>query len=284
MRPSVAGEWLNTNAYRSYPFRENSGRTDINGITLPNGVVLDFFLSVPANTVTTVWLSKAIFGVSSIVLAFSAIYRGAELGIGSITVARAGHQFGSAYTIDGIADTAVVKGVLTLGSLDEVYGTFTFDSDATEFEPCLVRPVIPGVSSIWVNNSGTLTGPLSGDVVLEAGENVELTVEQQTIRIDFINQGSTQAQNGSRVLTVNGVPIESVQIVGSDCVEVVTAGNNIVISDTCSTPCCGCPELEELTRRLMDLDTSVVNMRTYASNIDAKIENFTKNLMEITKV
>jgi hypothetical protein len=275
-------EYLNANAYRRFPFRENSGMAADNNWVLPNNFMVDAFFSVPADTLDYIWLSSLAIGVSTVVIGFSAGLGTTENQLGSVIVPKTGHQFGSSYQLSGSGAYARVKAVITLGDLDALLGVYSFSSDQTSIEPCLVRHSIPGLGGLSITTDGQTTGPLTGDIELVAGQNVDLSVSGNTITVSFVGQQQFEENipEGTRVLTVNGIPVESVQIVGDDCVDVQTSGSVISISDLCSTPCCGCPELEEITRRLADLTTSLANLDTYSQALDTKIQGFTAQLMQ----
>jgi hypothetical protein len=75
-----------------------------------------------------------------------------------------------------------------------------------------------------------------------------------------------------------------VEIVGDGrCVEVTTSGNRIIIRDTCSEPCCGCPELELITQRLELQESVLRRVEEYALQLQDKIQNTIIAMLSSTK-
>jgi len=60
---------------------------------------------------------------------------------------------------------------------------------------------------------------------------------------------------------------------------VETSGNKIIISDNCSAPCCGCPELEFITDSLKVLDSTISNLESYSQQLAERISNFVTNFI-----
>jgi len=77
------------------------------------------------------------------------------------------------------------------------------------------------------------------------------------------------------VETMNGIALKDVQIVGDDdCIVVETTGNTIKISDKCSTPCCGCPELEFLNQTIEIINASMSSLENYSQLLNERITLF----------
>jgi hypothetical protein len=141
---------------------------------------------------------------------------------------------------------------------------------------------------LQLSNTGGETDYLYGHIKLVSGANIRLTylAAQNGVLIDAIgNQKLTDdcacdqpASQTNVVRTINGIAIEDVQIVGDgQCTEVTTSGDQILIRDKCSEPCCDCPELTMLTDSLKILDATVSNLENYAQQLDEHIRTFVTN-------
>lgn len=163
-------------------------------------------------------------------------------------------------------DTA---GKVVVGRLDTIdeqpAGFWTFDLEATRLDPDAVRPMIRGVSALVLVNGTSRSTPIRGHVELVAGTNVRLTPVLtdglNAVRIDAVSgEGLVEdcvcegdAALGDPVRSINGVtPDENgnINITSGDCTQVDPIANGVRISDICSKPCCGCPEVEAITRDL----------------------------------
>ena len=140
----------------------------------------------------------------------------------------------------------------------------------------------------------TLSDFIHGNVKLLQGSNIRLTylAGLNAIRIDALdttgfNQEcacTDEYQLPTPIVRINGINAEDVIITGDGkCLEVTASGNTIQIRDTCSQPCCGCPELEFLTTRLDLLQTVVSNLERYGNNIQQKIDALITVMLGSTK-
>lgn len=287
-------EWLNQNAVRAYPFRENadmiprdSAGNRLVDAKIPTGLVVDFIITVPGPLTPRIYLSKLthIGGVMSFVFSDQD-----DRKVASTEVDLREHRKYAAYSLTGLGTYDDVRGTLVLGDTGRINvnvpeGIYVFTLDSAEFEPATVRPAIRGVRSLQLSNQGAETDYIYGHVKLVAGNNIRLTYleEYNAIRIDAIEGAGLNEvcdcveelglTNVTR--TINGIPIEDVIITGDgQCVDVSISGNRIVISDMCSTPCCGCPELEFVTSSLKVLEATTSNLQSYANQLSERISNF----------
>jgi len=299
MPPIVNQEWLNENSLRSYPIRENLSRRpfDANGalipdIIIPDYLIVDFVLSLSGDALTTVYLSQLVVINNTVSMTFSDV---AGVTVGVVGVNMSAHATYQAYDIVGVGVYEDARGRVVLGDLttltdDLAAGLYNFGISATEFEPATIRPSIRGVRSLRTSVEGTESARIYGHVKLLAGTNIRLTylATYNAIRIDAIDgsglnqECECEASVGQTniVRTVNGLPIEDVEITGDGvCVEVNIEGNRLVISDLCSTPCCGCPELEFITENLKILEATMGNLESYANQLQERISNFVTNFV-----
>ncbi len=271
-------EWLNQNSGRAYPLAEDSSRAPVQPSVmgrLPDYLIVDAVLTTPAGLPGVYGLSRVSVAAGNVVIGFRA---------GSDEAASAGfsaaaHTPGAAYRLTGLGAYSDVDGFVAVGDLARFAaeypdGAYEFADGSAPLEPCVARPALRGVGSITVGGVS-----LSGAVVLDAGPNIVLRVDEgsKTIRVDAIPGAGYAAScpgGGTAVSTVNGIPASELEIVGDDCVEVVKSGSTLTITDKCSKPCCGCEELEFLREQYNQFASDVDALRRYASQIEANIESF----------
>jgi hypothetical protein len=205
------------------------------------------------------------------------------------------HSKYDAYDIIGSGIYEDIRGRIVLGDLrrlddDFAEGLYLFTLAGAEMETSTVRPALRGVRSLQISNAGAESEYLYGHIKLLAGSNVRLTYlpEYNAIRFDAIDGEGLNADceceeelgQNNIVRLVNGIPVEDAIITGDgQCVDVAVSGNKIVISDICSTPCCGCPELEFITESLKVLEATTENLQSYANQLAERISNFVTNFV-----
>ena len=290
-------EWLNQNAGRAYPFNEDMQRLPTNAagdtlaeLQLPNAVVVDFLFTLPGTPGTRAYLSQLAYVGNLMTFVFNET--SGDTQIATVTVNLNTHAPNTAYALQGSGVWSDGLGWLVVGDLGQFLtnypeGLYNFTSDQTLLEARTVRPALRGVRYLRTSNNGALSAPLQGNIKLLAGANIQLTYDalNNGIWISAVPNAGYQsacncdAQSQQNIVrTINGIPVEDVTIVGDDsCVSVVTAGNTITISDTCSKPCCGCPELDFLTNTINVLTASVTTLEGYAQQLDTRITQFITN-------
>jgi len=289
-------EWLNSNSLRNYPFKEDMVLNPTVGgllateIRIPNYLIVDFVITIPGNATNRIYLSTLALAGDLLTFVFS---DESNIQVAIVTIDRAVHTTNMAYTIAGSGAYGDSIGRLVVGDITNLAndlgeGQYTFTLAAAELEPCTVRPALRGVTSLAVETDGIASDLLYGHLKFLAGSNIKLTYlpAYNTIRVDAVNgEGLNQVcpceatmAETNIVRTVNGIAIEDVVIQGDgQCVDVTVSGNKVVISDTCSTPCCGCPELEFLTESMKVLDTTLANLEQYSAKLAERINTFVTN-------
>jgi hypothetical protein len=297
MPEPLNAEWLNENSLRAYPIKEDATRYPVDSdgvaltdIALPNFIIVDMVLTTAEPTTLRVYLGQLAYvgDLMTFVLKDSN-----DVQITSITVTPSTHTKNQAYEFAGAGDYADARGVLVIGDLSDLArmlaeGLYTFTLESAEFEPRVIRPDIRGVRSVQLVNPESESALIYGHIRLLAGNNVRLSydAETNTIRIDGISGENLNEPcecddvlgQENVIRTCNGIPIPDLIIQGDgQCVEVVTEGNIITITDKCSEPCCDCPELEFLTESLKILESTVGNLESYAQELDTRITTFVTN-------
>ena len=280
-------EWLNQNALRNYPFREDAQRrphlqdgTVVPRLALPVYAITDFAMTVSADESTDIHLMQLAVVGDSVTLVFG---HGTDTAA-TVHVDASEHETNKAYWFSGIGDYDDAKGCVVVGDLDRLRkdipdGLYSYTYDETAFETRCIRPTAKRVSSlsIYDPNTGYTTGRLRGDVKLVAGRNISLRYDAERNAI-WISADSNSGYNdecdcggSTTVKTINGISVENVAIVGDECVTVTTKGNSIVISDKCSKPCCGCAELDFINEKISQINTALRKLDAYAEVLDRRI-------------
>ncbi|RIZ71243.1 MAG: hypothetical protein D0530_04775 [Methylococcales bacterium] len=280
--------WLSQNSQRSYPISETASRFDItNSIQLPNDFIVDMTLSVPCSSLvdTSAFyiINVAIFSLGIVV---TLGYAGEAVGV--VSIPQAGFVRNSTYRLVGSGSLEDTAGSVTIGSisgLSSISGFYTFDLSGARIEPSVIRPDISGVSSLSVINGTEQSEKLYGDIVLVAGQNVSFSMipVTNTVRIDVQPTASLVQKcacdtsgTAQCVTTVNGVPPDTkgnILINNGECISIAndSANSELVVSDTCSKPCCGCNELSVIQTDLTLLQSQAATLQNLTNNLQANL-------------
>lgn len=303
MVEAVNVDWLNENAYRSYPIVDGASRTAGSGAILPNGLIVDLSLPVSMGTLDpkNAFIRK-VYGFSAgVVITIGDITAPTE-DLATATVFTADHARNKSYPLAGIPGTklAGVIGRIAIGLPDAVaqcsVALFDFSGVPanTQLVISTVRPLLGGVNGVVVRNAdGSLSPVLGGTVTLIAGSNVTLSVNPLTssvsisARVTVTPQQVTAAGCGcdtsmeddlGAIKTINGIQPDSsgnFTISGLDCVSIDPAdsGTGVVIVDKCTTPCCTCDQLNQLQVSLQQVENFRSQLQQLADQLQARISN-----------
>lgn len=292
-------EWLNQNSLRNYPFKEDallipvdSNGDLISDIRVPNYLVVDFIITMPGITLPKIYVSQLAFLGNLFTIIFK---DDSGVQVASLSFDIAAHTKNATYNVVGSGTYDDVRGRVTIGDLtnlrdDFAEGLYNFTLATAETETITVRPALRSVRSIQLVNEGATSERIYGHVKFIAGTNTRLTYlpAYNTIRVDAIEGAGLNEECEcdvdpwfrNVVRSINGIAIEDAVITGDgECVEVEVSGNKIIIKDTCTTPCCGCPELEYVTDSLKILETSLGNVDSYSNQLAERISNFVTNFV-----
>jgi len=188
-----------------------------------------------------------------------------------------------------------IRGTAVFGNLSrclESYpdGVYSFEPGETTFEARCVRPSVPCVSGLLISSStGSYESKrLRGDVALIAGQNVRLEFDEKDnaiiihadARYGLNDKCDCEAKDNRRqIMSVNGISAADVEIEGGDCVKVEKREGRIIISDTCSKPCCGCAELTFLNEKTNMITTSIVKLDALSQQLGFKLDEFERNVL-----
>lgn len=295
-------EWLNQNLLRAYPLREDADFTPLlpsgaraTGLRLPTCLISDFSFTVAFDDADgTV---PSLTGVTHAAGGFSF-----ELSLGDAVLAVASvrasdHAVNRAYPLVGQGDNADCGGWIVLGDLERAAeelpeGVYRFAPGQVPFEVSTLRMAPRGVRSITaVGKYGLKTyAPLYGNVLVIAGQDMAVRNDAEKNAIWLQAESSTGYERTEpcdcgtdstrRVKTVNGMPVERVQIVGaSRCVSVTDDLEKrlVKIADKCSTPCCGCAELNFVESAIATINRSLATLNGYAEALRARVAELRTN-------
>ena len=267
-------EWLNHNGQRNYPLADDAtGLDDSGSFKLPDDFLVELDLPVHAglNVDPARFFVKHVGAFEtgfSVVVGYQPA-SGDAVTVATALVARQTHTRNRSYALGGVEPYDDTAGKVVVGRLDTIdeqpAGFWTFELESTRLDPDAVRPMIRGVSALVLVNGTGRSVPVRGHVELVAGTNVRLTPlladGLNAVRIDAVSGAGLvedcvcegDAALGDPVRSINGVaPDENgnLNITSGTCTQVDPIANGVRISDICSKPCCGCPEVEAITRDL----------------------------------
>lgn len=287
-------EWLNDNSNRNYPFREDVSLIPVedSSIRLPNSLIVDTVFTI-AGTTPRVYLSSILLVGTFINLTFKDM---TDVIVTTINVDTSTYSMYDAILLYGIANYSDARGRLILGDIAKFRsvfkdGSYTFTLATSELEPCVVRPALRGVRSLILVNNDIESEKLTGVIRLVAGTNMKLSYDAtlNEIRLDALTLPGVNYTDvcdcadptaPQCIKSINGISIDDVEILGDGkCVEITKNGNELTITDICSTPCCGCTELEFLTSSLAILESNVSKVESYYSMLNGKLDEFLNNAL-----
>lgn len=297
-------EYQNLNSQRRYPLTASSTAKDQSGLfEIPNSFILGLDLAVP--TGIDVFSGKFfIKHIGAYATGYSIVvgYESDDGPVNAATalIARQTHARGQVYALGGMGDFSDAVGKVLIGPLDDIDlqppGFFTFDFENARLEPDAIRPQIRGVTSITLVNGAQRSVPLYGDIEIQAGANVQLVPiivmdQDPIIRINAIEgEGLIEAcacegTPTDPIRNISGIqptPDGRFSLIAGECIELQPIANGLRIVDTCSKPCCSCPELEAVTRDLERLKSESEAVARFVDNLLAVNQNFNTTILGAT--
>ena len=287
--------WLNENSVRAYPLSEEATRRDSSdSYTLPDDFIVDMVLPINAALnydPSSFYLSKVtVFGVG-VTIEFSYWNISGAAFVGRITIDLDTFERNKTYFLEGQDDFEGVSGKVVIGTLDTLLqqaGAFSFDLAGGRIESSVIVPDIRGITGMRIVSSGTPGELLQGDIAFEPGNNMRIAVSDfggvtvltfsaidgEGFTADCVCEG--QQALGDPIRTLNGVPPDSlgnINLLGDDCLEVTPLSDEaaVQLTDKCSKPCCGCPELQVLVDDQNRMRDQVQTMENLYAELNANI-------------
>jgi hypothetical protein len=309
-------EWLNQNALRAFPFKEDAAKVDEAGlIAIPDRILVDLIFVVPADVAAIFHLRTLTIAGPHLTMVFS---DDSGNTFSSLTVDLGTHQTNDAYDLLGTGEFRDARGKVVIGDLTNLSadipdGLYTFSVTATSLESRTVRPDLRQVRSLQlVRADGTTSEELTGIIRLIEGTNARLTFVPAVI--DLVPDPITgtpvptvTTPAGVRFDCIGGDPfdqececeqsfplpdcIRSINGVTGDengnlllesadlCLTLSDSGNVITFEDKCARPCCGCAELDFVVDTLNTLQSSVEILDGRAGELQTQQQNFQNNVL-----
>ncbi|MDO4568791.1 MAG: hypothetical protein Q4D38_00225 [Planctomycetia bacterium] len=284
--------WLNQNSQRSYPLAEHGDKLCFlsQDIRLPDDFLLALRLSINAghNIRVENFFVKSITvaGTGCTVLIGyndgSSATEPSEFPDVASIYATSGEEIATC-RMTGLGDFADTAGYAAINpsAVKNLAGTYTFLPESTPIEPDCVIPMLRSVSSIAIQNKSTVSDKIYGDIVLEAGSNMEITTKRNgnttIITLSAKNTDNFEEtcvcdlhETGNCITSINGVRPDAtgnINIAGSGCLVAATTTNGVQLSDSCATPDCGCDELEALAQALRTIENNNTTQSALLENL-----------------
>jgi hypothetical protein len=291
-------EWLNHNSQRNYPLADEATALDKTGsFEIPEDFLVE--LDLPIHAAMDMEPGRFFIrtlGVFPTGFSLTLAYNGTDAitDVATVLIPRASHTRNTTYALGGVAPFDDTVGKVVIGKLDTIdkqpAGVWEFDLAATRLEPDVIRPIIRGVQALMVVNGSERSERLQGDIEIVPGENMQITpvvVEGEDPKLIFsaisgegtIEECVCEGEEAELppIKRINGVaptPSGEMSLIGDDCIEVVQTENGLKLIDNCCAPCCGCEELEAITRDLERFNQQRVTLERFVDLLQVSVNEF----------
>lgn len=297
-------EWLNANSVRSYPLSDSATKTDISGsFRIPDSVILSLYMPVNAG----VNIQAENFYISSLVVFSSGITVSLSYSDGSEDpplVAKTSASFSNhyeykSYPLVGQGNFSDSIGKIVLGNLKDLKalpaGAYNFAYEDGKLDTDCVRPALRGVTSLTLVNGNDRSSKLYGEIELVAGTNMRLTVigaanDTTTVRFDAISgEGLSKDcvctddnEQAPCIKTINGIAptlAGDFSVLSDEGLTITPIANGIKLEDSSSQPCCGCTELEAVTKELTRFGDAALTFQNYLSRLEGSVNRMNMTVL-----
>lgn len=281
-------DYLNLNSLRRYPLREGTSARSIDELfEIPDTLIVEFSLAASNDVSKRYYISKFFNKIFSATIEISEISATPDLVVGSFDIDLTTHKINDTYYLIAVNDYVGSRGRITLGSIEDLKnqpaGNFNFSPEATELEPKTIVPGLAGVTRIKYVDSEANTRSLTGDVIMQARNNMRFQYELDENRV-VMDVGDNLGLNKNCEATncikrINGVGPDpdtgNISLLGIDCLNISsTAPYTLELDDSCCTPCSGCEDLSELTTRLTSLENKFIELKNFYTTINGQLTNY----------
>lgn len=294
--------WLNSNSMRAYPIDERVDRKDVSGdFQLPDDVLLALYFPIHAGLSVEserfYVQSIAVFPVGlTVTLGYD---DGSESppAVATAQVPLATHTEYRSYPLYGSGDFGDCVGKAVFGTPAAISalpgGFYRFPSSSTRLDSDAIRPSLKGISSVAVRSGGETGKRYYGDIEIFAGNNTRVSASVvggvQKIRLDAISgEGLSKSCDcagetpTTAIKTINNIspkPDGDFELSAANCTEVAAVVNGIKFTNTCSQPCCGCPELETISRQLTKFGQGKVTLENFVNRLEGQQSIFSTTVL-----
>lgn len=279
-------DWLWENSQRNYPLLDGVSRTS-GAFIIPNTFLLDLSVSVPSN-LSLPFQDYYIHEISSFGTGYIVTIRNGATEVGKFSILSSTHTWGKAYPVYTERDgNTQFIGSVVIGDLSDINlqpaGTHTFETEASRLQLRCVSTYVSGLSGLKISKNGVESNLITDTVVLRGGPNTRLSLEGNAITVDAIGDKEFLQdcvceggrEKGEPIRTINGQgPNQNGEFVLMPsilCMDIQPIQNGVMLSDTCSTPCCGCEELEVVNTTLNGLTSQFQTLSAMAANLQSQM-------------
>lgn len=290
-------EWPHCNGERRYPLGVAATALDVTGaFSLPDSFLLALELDASAGLdvdPSRFYLGGLTASPAGYYLRLSYLGESdAEEPAATVSVPSAGLAEGAVFALEPVANTPFwdLTGRVTIGRVDEItdrQGAYQFAWASTHLDPDCVRVQPRGLAGLYIVSGTQRLGPFHGDVEIVAGANFRLTTSTagslRRLRLDAIDgEGLSEACECSDeislpppIRSINLVPPRpdgSFDLLGSACLQLRPGSSSLELFDTCSQPCCGPKELEELRLEVRHLGREAATLAGVINRLAGSID------------
>jgi hypothetical protein len=296
-------EFLNHNAQRSYPLTADATKKDVTeSFELPDDFIVG--MDIPVSPAMDMETGKFFIRQIGLYASGAQILVSYDTGSGYVDVASASIPLTSefrnkVFALGGIDPFDDIVGKIVIGKITTMQaqpgGLFNFTINDTRLEPQVIRPMIRGISSFVVSDGlGNTSDRLYGDIELIAGSNMQLstvvTATEAKIVISALNGEGTitpcvcegDAATSPCIKSINSVrptPDGNINLIGDDCLTFEPIENGLKLTDSCCQPCCGCIELETITKDLERFNSERASLTLFINSLAAQVANLNTTVL-----
>lgn len=291
-------DFLNHNSQRSYPLTAEATKKDVTAsFEIPNDFLVGLDLSIsPAMDMETGRFFIRQLGLFSsgiqLIISYDTGDNLIDVATGLISTINPIRN--KVFAINGIGAYTDISGKVIIGRVDTIQeqpsGLFSFAIEGTHIEPQAIRPMIKGISAMRISSgTGGISQNLYGDIELIAGTNIQISTaingSETKIIISALDGEGTiekcvcagEAEAIPCIKTINGIgptTAGNFNFVGDDCINFASVTNGLKVTDSCCAPCCGCEELEAITRDLERFATQRNALELFVNQLAAETATF----------
>lgn len=296
-------EFLNHNAQRSYPLTADATKKDITqSFEIPDDFIVG--MDIPVSTAMDMesgkFFIRQIASYASgiqIIVAYATDEGYVDVAVASIPTSIEPRN--KVFALGGIDPFDDIVGKVVIGKVTSIQqqpaGLFEFTLNDGRLEPQVIRPMIRGISALVVSDGlGNTSERLYGDIELVAGSNMQLSTvvsstEAKIVISALSGEGTIEqcacegdAATAPCIKTINGIaatPDGNFNLQGDDCLTFEPISNGLKLVDNCSTPCCGCTELEIITKDLERFNSERASLNLFINSLAAQMANLSTTVL-----
>lgn len=300
---SPLNEWSDENSHRQFPLLDSASGKDVTGdFAIPQTLMVDMILAVPPGSDITKFYVKSIIARRLFIDIEIGYDDGGALTVGWVRniphdSGRNATYYVEAVTQDTFSAFEVLTGAIVIGDPKptvELPGVFQFSPANTYIHPSRVMEGVAAVRSIQVGSN-----ILTGDLILQEGDNVTLAVDLGTNTITVnavVNDEDTGTvigndadiidelvnRYGQPIISINGQSPDSegdFSVVGADCTVIQTVNAGLSIGNPCAEPCCDKSTLSDVYAVLSQLNLRYAVLESYYQSIGLNINQMQARLV-----